>query len=306
MTAAETEMVPARRLRRGVVILPSAFTLGNLFLGVWAIVTAARGEYAHAGWMIVGAAIMDLLDGRIARFTATGSAFGEQLDSLVDAISFGVAPAFIAYFTWFRDGGEWAWVLAFLYIVCAVFRLARFNVEQAGTAKANFHGLPSPTAGSCLATFFAFTQTEFWTRFLPDIQVGRAAGWLMLLLGLLMVSNVLYPVVPRFSLRTPGGRFAFFLAVVALVSAFTAPAYFFFPFSILYITWGLMRSVAMGFLERLPERDPLYDEIDEYPDDERELEYESMRPRRRFIRRRRTDREERSWGRRRTDREDIT
>ena len=284
-------VVPRRRLRRGVVILPSAFTLGNLFLGVWAIVTAARGAFDTAGWMIVGAAIMDLLDGRIARFTATGSAFGEELDSLVDAISFGVAPALIAYFAFLRDGGEWAWILSFLYIVCAVFRLARFNIEQAGTAKANFHGLPSPTAGACLATYFAFTQTEFWYRFLPNVPIARTAGWLMLFVGVLMVSNVLYPVVPRFSIRTWGGRFAIFLMTVALVSAFTAPAYFFFPFSILYITWGLLRSVGMGFLDRLPERDPLYDEVDEDPDDERELDYEAMRPRRRFIRRRQSDRE---------------
>lgn len=284
-------VVPRRRLRRGVVILPSAFTLGNLFLGVWAIVTAARGAYDTAGWMIVGAAIMDLLDGRIARFTATGSAFGEELDSLVDAISFGVAPALIAYFAFLRDGGEWAWIVSFLYIVCAVFRLARFNIEQAGTAKANFHGLPSPTAGACLATYFAFTQTAFWDRFLPNVPIARTAGWLMLFVGVLMVSNVLYPVVPRFSIRTWGGRFAIFLMTAALVSAFTAPAYFFFPFSIVYITWGLLRSVGMGFLDRLPERDPLYDEVDEDPDDERELDYEAMRPRRRFIRRRQSDRE---------------
>ena len=283
--------VPRRRLRRGVVILPSAFTLGNLFLGIWGIVTAARGQYEAAGWMIVGAAIMDLMDGRIARFTATGSAFGEELDSLVDAISFGVAPALIAYFAFLSGAGEWGWILSFLYIVAAVFRLARFNIEQAGTAKASFHGLPSPTAGSCLATYFAFTQTELWQAFFPHLPVGRMAGWLMLILGVLMVSNVLYPVVPRFTVRTWGGRFAIFLALVALVSAFTAPAYFFFPFAILYITYGLARSVALGFLERLPERDPLEDEVDD-SDAERELTYEAMRPRRGFIRRRHTDREE--------------
>jgi CDP-diacylglycerol--serine O-phosphatidyltransferase len=270
-----------RRLRRGVVILPSAFTLGNLFLGIWAIVNASRGEYLTAGWMIVGAAIMDLLDGRIARFTATGSAFGEELDSLVDAISFGVAPALIAYFAFFSTGGEWSWILAFLYIVAAVFRLARFNIEQAGTAKASFHGLPSPTAGACLATYYAFTQTPFWGAWLPHVPVGRMAGWLMLLLGVLMVSNVLYPVVPRFGTRTWGGRFAIFLAVASLVSAFTYPAYFFFPFSILYITYGLVKSVLSGFEERLPARDPLEDEVeDDEADDVRELEYEEMRPKR--------------------------
>jgi CDP-diacylglycerol--serine O-phosphatidyltransferase len=268
-----------RRLRRGVVILPSAFTLGNLFLGIWAIVNASRGEYLTAGWMIVGAAIMDLLDGRIARFTATGSAFGEELDSLVDAISFGVAPALIAYFAFLRTGGEWSWIVSFLYIVAAVFRLARFNIEQAGTAKASFHGLPSPTAGACLATYYAFTQTPFWGAWLSHVPVGRTAGWLMGLLGVLMVSNVLYPVVPRFGTRTWGGRFAIFLAVMSLVSAFTYPAYFFFPFSILYITYGLVRSVLAGFEERLPDRDPLEEEVDDgEADDVRELEYEEMRP----------------------------
>lgn len=275
-----------RRLRRGIVILPSAFTLGNLFLGIWAIVMASRGAYSTAGWMIVGAAVMDLLDGRIARFTATGSAFGEELDSLVDAISFGVAPGLIAYFAFLQQGGEWAWLLAFLYIVAAVFRLARFNIEQAGTAKSTFHGLPSPTAGACLATYYAFTQTPFFEQFLSRVPINRTAGWLTLFLGLMMVSNVLYPVVPRFSLRTWGGRFAILLATVSLVSAFTYPEYFFFPFSILYITYGLARSVALGLAERLPERDFLEDELD--PDERRELDYEQMRPRR--FGRRRSDR----------------
>lgn len=270
-----------RRLRRGVVILPSAFTLGNLFLGIWAIVTASRGDIESAGWMIVGAAVMDLLDGRIARFTATGSSFGEELDSLVDAISFGVAPALIAYYAFLSTGGEWGWILGFLYIVGAVFRLARFNIEQAGTAKAMFHGLPSPTAGACLATFYAFTQTPFWARWLDHLPVNRVAGGLTLLLGVLMVSNVLYPVVPRFSIRTWGGRFAFLLVFAALVSAFTYPEYFFFPFTILYILYGLTRSVVAGLAERLPDKDPLEDEVDDGADDRRELDYETMRPPRR-------------------------
>jgi CDP-diacylglycerol---serine O-phosphatidyltransferase len=267
----------ARRLRRGVVILPSAFTLGNLFLGTWAIVTASRGDFVSAGWMIVGAAVMDLLDGRIARLTATGSAFGEELDSLVDAISFGVAPALIAYFAFLSGGGEWGWILSFLYIVAAVFRLARFNIEQAGTAKTMFHGLPSPTAGACLATYYAFTQTPFWDRFLGHLPPGRIAGGLMLLLGVLMVSSVLYPVVPRFSMRTWGGRFAFLVMIASLVAAFTYPEYFFFPFAIAYILYGLTRTVVAGLAERLPDRDPLEDEPDE-PEEQRELEYEAIRP----------------------------
>lgn len=271
---------PRRQLRRGVVILPSAFTIGNLFLGMWAIVHATRGEYATAGWLIVGAAVLDMLDGRIARFTATGSPFGEELDSLVDAVSFGVAPALLAYFAFFKDG-EWGWVLSFLYVVAAILRLARFNIEQAGKAKVNFHGLPSPTAGSCVATYFAFTQTPVWRDWLPAIPPTQGAAFLVLLCAGLMVSNVLYPVVPRFSLRTWSGRFAIALAIATLVFTFTAPQYFFFPFSILYITYGLARSVLLGFEERL-EEDPLHGEVEEEAEDEdlRELEYEQIRARR--------------------------
>jgi CDP-diacylglycerol--serine O-phosphatidyltransferase len=269
-----------RRLRRGIVILPSAFTVGNLFLGVWAIIHATRGEFSTAGWLIVLAAIFDMLDGRIARFTATGSAFGEELDSLVDAISFGVAPALIMYFTFLvQRGGEWSWIVSFLYIVAAVFRLARFNIEQAGTAKVNFHGLPSPTAGACIATFYAFTQTDLWKAlFDPRVDENRAAGWLMMFVAVLMVSNVLYPVVPRFGLRTWSGRGALLLAITSLVAAFTYPQYFFFPFSILYITYGLVRTVLQGFEERLPHEDPLLDEAPGEEDEQRTLEYDQIRP----------------------------
>ena len=268
-----------RRLRRGIVILPSAFTLGNLFLGIWAIIEASRGNPVTAGWLIVLAAFMDMFDGRIARFTATGSPFGEELDSLVDAVSFGVAPALCVYFTFFSTGGEWGWIVLFLYIVAAILRLARFNIEQAGTDKVSFHGLPSPISGSCLATFYAFTTTEVWQRFFPGVQLSRAAGWLALIVGVLMVSNVLYPVVPRFGLRTWGGRLAFALSFAAIVAAFTVPQYFFFPMSIVYITYGLLRTVIAGLEDRLPDEDPMILE-EAVPEEVRELEYEDILPRR--------------------------
>jgi len=265
-----------RRLRRGIIILPSAFTVGNMFLGMWAIVHAARGEFITAGWLIVLAAVFDMLDGRIARFTATGSAFGEELDSLVDAVSFGMAPALIIYFTFLKNGGEWSWIVSFLYLTAAVFRLARFNIEQAGTAKTAFHGLPSPSAGACMATYYAFTQTPLWHRWFTHVDEGRAAGWLMMFVAVLMVSNVLYPVVPRFNLRTWGGRFAMLVAVLAIVAMFTYPAYFFFPMSIIYIGYGLLRTVLQGFEEKLPDEEPI-ETVDPDPDEVRPLEYEDGR-----------------------------
>lgn len=260
-----------RQLRRGVVVLPSAFTLANLFLGVWAIVSASRGEFETAGWLIVWAAVMDMLDGRIARYTSTGSDFGEQLDSLVDAVSFGVAPALIVYFIYFSEG-TWNWIIVFLYVVAAIIRLARFNVEQAGVAKANFHGLPSPTAGMTLATLYPFTQTALFQNHLVHLRWSMFTPGLVLAVSVLMVSHVLYPVVPRFSLKRPSGIVAIVLATVSIIAAVTVPALFFFPAAVIYIGWGLGRTAVAGFLDRLPDRDPLIDE-DEEDQEVRELDY---------------------------------
>lgn len=277
--------VSRRRLRGGVIVLPSAFTLGNLFLGVWAIVAAARGRYEMAGWLIVLAAFADLFDGRVARFTGTGSDFGEQLDSLVDAISFGVAPALIVYFAFLGDDG-WNWIMAFIFVSAAIIRLARFNVEQAGIAKTAFHGLPSPTAGVTLATYYSFTQTPLFRTYFDQVNVQQAAGWIMLVVAGLMISHVLYPVVPRFTYRTWGGRLALGLAIASIVAAITAPQYFFFPMAVVYIGYGLLRTVVLGFLERLPEQDPLLDEASD-EGEVRELDYGEIRRLPRFRRRRR-------------------
>ena len=119
------------QLRQGIIILPSAFTLGNLFFGLYALITAAQGDLIWAGWFIVFAAILDMADGRIARFTRTGSSFGAELDSLVDAISFGVVPGFILYQEYLSDSA-WGWILSFAYVTAVVLRLARFNVERYG------------------------------------------------------------------------------------------------------------------------------------------------------------------------------
>lgn len=277
-------MQTRRRLQRGVIVLPSAFTIGNLFLGFWAIVAASRGNFAMAGWLIVLAAFADMFDGRVARFTGTGSEFGEQLDSLVDAVSFGVAPALIMYFLFLGDGG-WSWILAFLFITAAIVRLARFNVEQAGSAKVAFHGLPSPTAGVTLATFYSFTETPLFQAYFGDVSLSLAAGWLTIVVAGLMVSNVLYPVVPRFTVRTAGGRAALALVAAAIVAAVTVPEYFFFLMSAGYVAYGLVRTVVLGFLERLPERDPLIDEEGD-EGEVREMDYGEIRRRPRLIRRR--------------------
>ncbi len=268
---------PARRFRKGIIILPSAFTMSNLFFGFYAIVAATRGDFEWAGWFIVWAAVTDLLDGRVARFTRTGSAFGEELDSLVDAISFGVAPAFIMYTLYFSDG-DWNWVLPLVYVMAVVVRLARFNMEQEGEAKRHFHGLPSPTPGIILATFYPFSQTAFFATYLADMPWPRIMGILLIVLGALMLSNVPYAIVPRLNFRTGKGiLFAIWLFANVLV-AIMIPAYYFFPMFLGYTAWGLVGSVIHGLLERLPERDPLAHSFDDTDAEVRPVDYGELTP----------------------------
>lgn len=248
-------------LQRGVIILPSAFTLANLFFGIWSVIAAMRGDLASAGWFIVIAAVLDMLDGRVARFTRTGSTFGAELDSLVDAVSFGVAPAILMYHLYLADA-HWSWVVAYLYIAGVAIRLARFNVEQGGRAKVHFHGLPSPTAGMALATFYPFSQTELFRQYLAHLPWPMMMTVFMMLLAALMVSHVPYPVFPKLAFRSPRGILRLLVFLAALAAALTAPALLFFPALLLYIVWALLKSVLLGFLERLPERDPLLD-VDE-------------------------------------------
>ena len=279
-----------RGLQRGVIIIPNAFTLGNLFLGIWAIVAASRGAFEMAAWLIVFAGIADTMDGRVARATKTGSKFGEELDSLVDAISFGVAPAMIIYHL-YLSAEHWSWIAAFFYIMGAVIRLARFNVEQAGHAKVSFHGLPSPSAGMTLATFYPFSQTPFFQHYLAAWPWPMMITALMFVLAVLMMSHVLYPVVPKFGVRTARGIVTLVLMLVGIAAAIIIPRLWFFPFFMAYIAWGLGKSLVLGFLDRLPEQDMLLDieEGDEAGAELRELDYDTLapQPRRRLKRRRR-------------------
>ncbi|HJQ21410.1 MAG TPA: CDP-diacylglycerol--serine O-phosphatidyltransferase, partial [Gemmatimonadaceae bacterium] len=192
-------------VRRVVVLFPSGLTLANLFFGVFAIVTASRGDYTRAGWYVVLGGVCDGFDGRVARATNTGGRFGEELDSLVDAVTFGLAPALIMYFAVLnREGWDWFW--CFIFAACAVLRLARFNVEQAGTAKTYFQGLPSPAAGITLATYYWFSQSPLyaetnianwpWHQMLRMVMAG---------LSFLMISNVPYPVIPSVGFRDARG-----------------------------------------------------------------------------------------------------
>jgi CDP-diacylglycerol--serine O-phosphatidyltransferase len=177
---------PPRLFRRGVYLLPSMFTMANLFCGYACVVHAMRGELSTAALFIGFAFVLDMLDGRIARLTGTSSEFGGELDSLADVISFGVAPALLAYRWSFGAIPRVGWLTAFFFLVCGTLRLARFNVQR-HTDSRYFVGLPIPAAAGQVATL-AFFAPE------PVAERSHAFALVALvgLLGLLMVSTVRY------------------------------------------------------------------------------------------------------------------
>ncbi len=236
--------------RPSIVMLPSGVTLLNLFFGIFALVAAARGDFGRAVLYVMIGALCDALDGRVARATSSGSRFGEELDALVDAISFGLAPAMIMYFAVLHKEG-WDWLFVFGFTACAVIRLARFNVEQAGRPKTYFHGLPSPAAGGVLASYYWFSQTPLYNQTLiGDLPWHILLRYLMAALAFLMVSDVPYPAWPTFSLRTLRGVLGLILFVALALGLIFLPREFFFPVGMLYVLYGLVAATVRGLLDR--------------------------------------------------------
>lgn len=180
------DAVVVRKRRKGIYILPNLFTLAALFGGFYAVVMAMNGRFDLAAVGVFAAMVLDSLDGRVARMTNTQSAFGEQMDSLSDMVSFGAAPALIAYEWALRGLGRWGWIAGFVYCACAALRLARFNVNTAVVDKRYFQGLPSPAAAALVMGFV-------WIMNDAGVQGGDVA-WPMFALalyaGLTMVTNV--------------------------------------------------------------------------------------------------------------------
>jgi CDP-diacylglycerol--serine O-phosphatidyltransferase len=248
-------MDPLRRHRsprRVVELVPSVFTLGNLFFGMWSIVLASRADYYRAGWFIVIAAVLDMLDGRVARLSGTGSRFGAELDSLVDIVSFGVAPAMLMYFYFFAPLGQFAWLLVYGYLVCVALRLARYNVQSHADehVEKSFTGLPSPAAGMTLATYYPFTQTAWYQEHLRGLPWSQLLVFMVVLVSLTMVSGVKYARLPRIGFRSVRGLTGLAVNVGILVMAIWWRDVSLFPLCVGYMTYGLLRSAIIGFLER--------------------------------------------------------
>ncbi|RKQ95826.1 CDP-diacylglycerol--serine O-phosphatidyltransferase [Kushneria sinocarnis] len=214
----ETEVVEdvvhdgKRVRRRGIYLLPNLFTTAALFSGFFSVVAALNGNFGSAAIAIFISMVLDGFDGRVARLTNTQSEFGEEYDSLADMLSFGVAPAVVAFSWILQDVGNLGWIAAFIYVAGAALRLARFNVQIGSTDKNWFIGLPSPSAAAvvagCVWTFHSFAATALGFKVLMAIIVAAV--------GILMVSNIRYYSFKEVDFRSPVP----FVALLAIVLGF--------------------------------------------------------------------------------------
>jgi len=213
MTDPNTIDEPQRPRRKGIYALPNAITLAALFSGFYAIVMAMNGRFDTACIAIFAAAVLDSLDGRVARMTNTQSAFGEQMDSLSDMVSFGAAPSLIVYIWGLKDLGKAGWIPAFVYIAGAALRLARFNVNIGVVDKRFFQGLPSPAAAAIVISLIWMADDNGYRNVSQIDWLAWTAFGVTLFAGLSMVTNA-----PFYSFKVFGGRRTVpFIVLVAIM-----------------------------------------------------------------------------------------
>ena len=198
-------------------VIPNLFTAMNMFSGFFSIVSAAQGNFRYAGWLIIVAAIFDTLDGFMARLTKSSSELGVELDSLSDVVSFGAAPAFLLYTTYFHQFETWGIIISSLPLIAGGFRLARFNVQLVGFDKKYFTGLPIPSSAITIVAFVL----AFYNNGFGDIETQFIIP-MVLILSYLMISKVKYDTLPKFSVseikKNPLLYIAYILALIAFVT----------------------------------------------------------------------------------------
>jgi CDP-diacylglycerol--serine O-phosphatidyltransferase len=232
--------MPAEKLRKGVYLIPSLFTAGNIMCGFFSIVSTFSGQYIQAALFVIFAHVLDGVDGYAARLTRTTSQFGIEFDSLADVVSFGVAPAVLVYFWALVPWGNWGWLAACTYVVCGALRLSRFNVQAGAPGKGHFVGLPIPAAAEMIvATIFLYYYLG--GEGAPNKQVTL----LLVIYGLagLMVSGFPYFSLKNADLKKRFPIWILVFAVILIKVVVMAPQVMFFSLFLLYtlsgpLLWG--------------------------------------------------------------------
>ncbi len=228
--------------RKGVYLLPNMITSLSLFSGFLGIIWASAGQYESAALAIIFGALMDGLDGKVARLTNTASEFGIQYDSLADLVAFGVAPSILMWHWHLHTYGRFGIAVCFIFTACAALRLARFNVSTAVTNKKFFMGLPTPAAG-CTAVSFVF-----FAGFIPESLAAFTAPItlaLTLLLGILMVSRVRYYSFKEYAFLRAHPFSSMVTAILLLALVASQPKILGFVVALVYILAGLFYTFVM-------------------------------------------------------------
>ena len=227
------------KMRKGIYILPNLFTTGNLFCGFWAIVAVFQEQFEYAALAILLASVFDVLDGKVARLSGATSKFGIQYDSLADLISFGVAPALLAFSWALRPYGRFGWLAAFLFVVCGALRLARFNVMSSAGEVKYFKGLPIPAAASMIALTILLYLRLIETGWVKDIVILV----MIYILAFLMVSSIRYASFKELDLAKRKPFSIFMFVVLSIIVIIMEPVLVLFGFVLLYIFSGPVRMV---------------------------------------------------------------
>ncbi len=222
------------RMKKGIYLLPNLFTSASLFCGFYSIIASFKEHFVPAAIAILVSVVFDGLDGRVARLTNTTSKFGAEYDSLADVISFGIAPALLAYSWSLSIYGKWGWIVSFLFVLCGALRLARFNIQIGIIESSVFNGLPIPAAASVVATtviFFDYVGAEgkFHNFFIMIF---------VMVISLLMVSSVKYYSFKDMSLLARKPFTIFFWSTVLLIIIVAEPEIMFFVIILGYAISG--------------------------------------------------------------------
>lgn len=249
------EIAPARR-RRGIYLLPNAFTTAALFCGFYAIVMAMNLKFDQAAIAIFAAMVLDAVDGRVARLTNTQSEFGAQYDSLSDMVSFGAAPALVMYEWSLRGLGKWGWLAAFIYCAGGALRLARFNTNLTVVDKRYFQGLPSPAAAALVAGYIWLMDDLGFT----GTELSWSAWCITLFAGLTMVTNVPFYSFKDVNFRKSVPFIAIFVIVLLFAAVSSDPPKVLFGLFILYglsgyviYCWRLFKGKPVSIIQTGPE-----------------------------------------------------
>ncbi|MHB8846004.1 MAG: CDP-diacylglycerol--serine O-phosphatidyltransferase [Nitrospirota bacterium] len=233
-------------MRKGIYLLPNIITLSSMFAGFYSIIASFNSDYERAAWAIMIASVFDVLDGWVARMTHTTSKFGIEIDSLSDAISFGVAPGVLVYSWSLQSFGKVGWLGAFFMVACAALRLARFNVQMGSEEKKHFTGLPSPAAALMIATTVLAYQEVIdtlkdmgWTVLADVISLDYWVLAMTFVVAGLMVSNITYHSVKEANLkeRRPFGLLVGIVALLTVVAYH--PALVMFLLVLTYVLAGI-------------------------------------------------------------------